>query len=129
MGVILLLAVVLVFAGFMFIIIKIANLKYRAQQHILKNTGISSSDICAGITGSMGKKYLQKFLYDYPSFTEESIKDLLKQYTVQIFNKNSIDEFSQAVCEKIQRDSKLDKMQSMEFRRANITYYGNSKLN
>ena len=28
----------------------------------------------------------------------------------------------------MQKDSKLEKMQTMEFRRININYYGNSKL-
>jgi NH3-dependent NAD+ synthetase len=129
MGFIVFLVIVLIFAGFIFINIKINNLKYRAKQQILKNTGASSSDISAGITESFEKKHLQKFLEEHPNFTEESIKDLLKQYTIQIFNRNSINEFSQEVYEKMQKDSKLEKMQSMEFRRTNINYYGNSKLN
>ena len=128
MGFIVFIVIALIFAGLIFICIKIENLKYRAKQQVLKNTGISSSDINAGITGSFEKKHLQKFLEDHPSFTEESIKDLLKQYTIQIFNRNSINEFSQVVYEKMQKDSKLDKMQTMEFRRTNINYYGNSKL-
>ena len=96
---------------------------------MLKNTGISSSDISAQITENFEKKHLQKFLEEHPNFTEESIKDLLKQYTVQLFNKNSSDVFSPVVCEKMQNDSKLEKMQTMEFKRSNINYYENSKLN
>ena len=118
-----------VIALFIFINVKISNFKYRAKQQVLKNTGISSSDINAGITGSFEKKHMEKFLSEHPEFTEESNKDLLKQYTVQIFNRNSINEFSQSVYEKMQKDSKLEKMQTMEFRRANINYYGNQKLN
>ena len=118
-----------VIALFIFINVKISNFKYRAKQQVLKNTGISSSDINAGITGSFEKKHMEKFLSEHPEFTEESIKDLLKQYTVQIFNRNSINEFSQSVYEKMQKDSKLEKMQTMEFRRANINYYGNQQLN
>lgn len=129
MGFLIFIIIALIFAGFIFINIKISNLKYRAEQQVLKNTGISSSDISAGINGSFEKKHLQKFLEEHPSFTEESIKDLLRQYTIQIFNRNSINEFSQVVYDKMQRDSKLDKMQTMEFRRTNINYYGNSKLN
>lgn len=128
MGFLFLLVIVLVIVGFIFINIKINNLKYRAGQQMLKNTGISSSEISAGITGSFEKKYLQSFLQDHPNYTEESIKALLKQYTVQIINRNSINEFSQAVYEKIQNDSKIDKIQMMEFKRANINYYGESKL-
>lgn len=123
------LIIALVLAGFIFINIKIGNLKYRAKQHVLKNTGASSADISAGITEGFEKKRLQKFLEENPSFTEESIKNLLKQYTIQIFNRNSVTEFSQTVCEKMEKDSKLGKMQTMEFRRTNITYYANSKLN
>ena len=129
MGFIIFIVIALIFAVFIFINIKIGNLKYRAKQQVLKNKGISSSDISAEITGNFEKKHLQKFLEEYPSFTEESIKDLLRQYTVQIFARNSINEFSQAVYEKMQKDSKLDKMQTMEFRRTNINYYENSKLN
>lgn len=129
MGFLGILIVVGIFALFIFISMKIGNLKYRARQHILKGSGISSSDISAGITSSFEKKHLQNFLTEHQNFTEESIKDLLKQYTIQIFNRNSINEFSQAVYEKMQKDSKLEEMRNMEYRRTNITYYGNSKLN
>jgi uncharacterized protein YneF (UPF0154 family) len=129
MGFLALLIIILVGAGILFFNIKMSNLKHRATQHILKDTGISSSDITAGFIGNIEKKHLQKFLEEHPSFTEESIKELLKQYTVQLLNKNSTNEFSQEVYEKMQKDSKLDKMQGMEFKRVNISYYGNSKLN
>ncbi len=128
-GIIILIIIVLGIVGFIFVSIKINNLKYRAKQHILKNSGLSSSDISSEITSSFEKKHMQNFLAEHPNFTEESIKDLLKQYTVQIFNRNSINEFSETVSEKIQKDSKLDKMQTMEYRRTNITAYGNSKMN
>lgn len=128
MGFLVILFIVLFFIGIIFINVKISNLKYRAKQQVLKNTGLSSSDINTGINNSFEKKHLQNFLKDYPKYTEESIKNILQQYTVQIFNRNSISEFSQAVNEKIQKDSKLEKMQTMQFRRANINYYSSSKL-
>ncbi len=118
-----------IFAFFIFINVKISNFKYRAKQQVLKNTGISSSDINAGITSNFEKKHLDKFLTEHTEFTEKTIKDLLKQYTVQLFHRNLINEFSQTVYEKMQKDSKLEKMQTMEFRRANINYYGNERLN
>lgn len=127
-GFLVILIVILLFAGFIFINIKINNLKYRAKQQVLKNTGLSSSDINAGITGAFEKKHLERFLVDYPNFSEETIKNLLKEYTIKIFNRNSIDEFSQDVNNKMEKDSKLEKMQTMEFRRININYYSNSKL-
>ena len=111
-----------------FISIKVSDLKHRATQHILKNTGISSSDIASGINSGFEKKYLEKFLQEHSNYTEDSIKDLLKQYADQIFNRNLIAEFDEKVCEKIQTDTKLDQMQKMEFRRTNISYYKDSKL-
>ncbi len=129
MGFIGFLIIALIFGVFIFISIKINRLKYRAKQQILRGSGISSSDISSGITSSFEKKHLNNFLAEHQNFTEESLKDLLKQYTIQIFNRNSINEFSQEVYEKMQKDSNLDKMQAMEYRRTNITYYGNSKMN
>lgn len=129
MGFLVILVIELLFVGFIFVSTKINNLKYRAKQHILKNTGLSSSDINAGINNVFEGKQLEKFLLEHPDFTEESIKDLLKKYTIHIFDRSSINEFSQSVYEKLQKDSKLDKMQTMEFVRCNINYYGHSKLN
>lgn len=122
--------VIILFIGiFIFANMKINGLKYRAKQHILKNTGISSSDINEKITGSFEKKYLQNFLAEHTNYTETSIKELLHQYTTQIFNRNTMSDFSQEVIEKMQKDSKLDKMKEMSFVRSNISYYGKSKLN
>lgn len=128
MGFLVLLVIILFVIGFVFINIKINSLKHRAKQQVLKNTGISSSDINASISENFEKKHLQKFLDEHPNYTEKSIKELLQNYTVQIFNRNSINEFSQSVYEKMQKDSKLEKLQSMKFRRTNINYYSNSKL-
>ena len=128
MGILVFLVIIAIIVGYVLINIKISNLKYRAKQQVLKNTGISSSDICAGITGSFEKKHLERFLSEYPNFIEETLKKLFKQYTIELFNKNSISEFSQTVCEKMKEDSKLEKIKNMEFRRTNINYYANSKL-
>lgn len=128
MGFLILLVIILFFVGFVFITVKINDLKYRAKQQVLRNTGISSSDISAGIDSTFEKGYLEKFLTENPTYTEESIRELLKKYTVQIFNRESVNEFSQKVCEKMQKDSKIDKMKDKQFKRTNINYYGNSKL-
>lgn len=128
MGFLVLLIIIVFFIAVIFINIKISNLKYRAKQHILKDTEFSSSSINANIQDSFEKKYLQKLLIEHQNFTEESIKEILKGYTNQIFNRNPINEFTQEVCEKIQKDSKLEKMQNMEFRRVSINSYYNSTL-
>lgn len=125
----LIIIILLGFIGFIFINIKLGDLKHRATQQILKNTGISSSKIESKVEGSVEKRHLNKFLEENESFTEESIRDLLKQYTVQLIKKESIKEFSQPVFEKMQKDSKLDNMKNMQFVRASINYYGKPKLN
>ena len=61
MGFIIFIVIALIFAGFIFINIKIGNLKYRAKQQVLKNTGISSSDISAEITGNFEKNICKNF--------------------------------------------------------------------
>ncbi len=128
MGFIGVLIIVGLFVVFLVIVIAISNLKYRATQHILKDTGLSSSDINANVIGSFEKKHLQKFLEENPSYTEESIKELLKQYVVQMISKNPIEGFSQQVSEKIQNDSKLEKLQNMQFRRVNVSRYTAPRL-
>lgn len=128
MGFLFVLIFIAIFAGFVFVAVKMANLRERATQHILKGTGISQSDINSGIQGSFEKKQLQTFLNSNPNYTEESVKALLKNYASNIFNKNPMPEFSAEVTEKMQNDSKLDKMQTMIFRRATINGYSNNKL-
>lgn len=121
--------VIIILVLFVFVNIKLNNFKERAKQEILKNTGLSSSDISTGVTNSVEKKHLENFLREHPEYTEESIRELLKEYSIKLFNKNLTDEFSEELKDKAISDSKLDKMQAMEFKRANINYYGNSKLN
>ncbi len=128
MGFIILLIFLAFVVGLIFIIIKLNDLKYRATQQILKNTGISSSDINAEFSNGFEKRHLHKFLDEHPNFTEESLKDILKQYSIQILNRHSINEFSQEVYEKMQKDSKIDKVQSMEFKRVNINSYADETL-
>jgi uncharacterized protein YneF (UPF0154 family) len=122
------LAVVLGVVGFLFITFKISDLKYRAGEQILQNTGISSSELSNKFAGTVEKKQMKKFLDENPNYTDESIKELLKQYTDQIIHRNTNENFTQAVCDKMQKDSKLDKLQEMEYRRINLVGYNNSKL-
>lgn len=129
MGFLVLLAIIVFLVGFLVITIAIGNLKHRARQHFLKDTGVSTAEISAGLAQNFVKKHLQKFLQEHSNYTEESIKDLLNQYTIQLMNRNTINEFSETVCQKMQTDSKLDKMQKMEFKRVLITYYGSPRLN
>ncbi len=121
--------IVLFLVGFIFISTKLGDLTHRAKQQVLKNTGFSSSEIQSSVIGSVEKRHLKKFLEDHANFTEESIRDLLRKYATHLLNRDSINEFTQTVYEKMQSDSKIEKMQNMEFKSASINYYSNTKLN
>lgn len=118
MGVII---VILFFAITIFITIKIANLKARAKQHLLKNTGFSYADVSGKVAGAMDDTKAKKFLNVHPEYTLESLKDLIKDYTTQMINRTAIKELSPKVVEKMQKDSKLDKIATMELKRVNIS--------
>ena len=128
MGYLIILVIIAIFAIFIFVNIKISNFKYRAKQQLLRNTGISNSDINSNINESIEKKHLQNFLSENNTYTEESIKELLKKCAINLLQKNVIPEFTQDVCEKIQRDSKLDKLKDTEFKKVFINHYKNLKL-
>lgn len=114
--------------GFIFVSTKLGNLKYRAKQQILKNSGISSSNLNAQFSGALEKKHLEAFLLENPNYTEESIKELIKQYAEQLLQKNENNLFSDAVCQKMQNDKKIEKLQSMQINRININYYKGEKF-
>ena len=126
MGGIIFLLLVGVIVIYAVVSIKIGNLKYRAKQQILRNTGASSANISATIDEGIETKQMEKLLKDYPNFTEENIKTILKQYSVKLIQRNRISEFSEDVCEKMQKDSKLEKMMNMIFKRINIKNYRDS---
>lgn len=128
MGFIIFLIFILIIAAIVFINIKISNFKYRAKQEVLKGTGISSSEINTGLTNAFEKKYLNKFLDEHSNYTEESFKEFIKQYATSLINKEPINEFNENVCTKMQKDSKLEKLQTMQFKRINITKYNGKNL-
>ena len=125
MGIIIL---ILVVAVIIFINIKINNLKYRAKQQILKNTGVSSSEINETVTEGLEKIHMDKLLQDNSNFTEDYLKEQLKEYVTNLIDGNIINQFSQKVRDHILKDSKIDKLKNMEFKRVNINYYSNHKF-
>lgn len=129
MGFFIFLIIVVILGGIIFIQIKISNLEHRATQHILKDTAISESSINKSIYQGFEEKHLEKFLQENPNYTEETIKQLLKEYSVKLINKQTTNNFSSEIYEKIQNDNKLTKMQNMYFKHINITRYQEQKLN
>jgi len=119
---------ILVLGVIVFIGIKISNLKYRAQAHILKDTPFNESNINASIQGAFEGKYLENFLKEHPNYTEETVKEIFAKYTKQISEGNISNNLSEEVIEKMQKDSKLEKMRNMTYRRTNIYYYKDGNL-
>lgn len=120
--------IIIVIVGFVFISKKMGDFEYRAKQEILKGTGISNSNINAKVNEGIEKKRLAKFLEEHPEYTEESIKDLFKDYMEKVIKKAPSDDFTPELNEKIQKDTKLDKLQTMNFVRVNVNYYTGSKV-
>ncbi|BBF43847.1 hypothetical protein lbkm_2535 [Lachnospiraceae bacterium KM106-2] len=117
--------IVLLFVALIaFIGIKVNNLKTRAREHLLKGTPISDSNIHAGMSNMMEKKHVTKFLNEHPNYSEQSIKELLHSYAEQIMHRNTLPEFSEKVVSKMQGDKKLDKIQTMQFKRTTFIAYG-----
>lgn len=129
MGVVIFLIFIAIIIVGVFINIKISNFKYRARQEVLKGTGASSSEINTGLTSAFEKKHLNKFLSEHPNYTEENFRKFIKQYSEHVISREPTNEFSEDVCKKMQKDSKIEKLQSMQFRRANITFYNSQRLN
>ena len=128
MGFLIIVVIIVAIVAMCFIRIKLSNLKYRAKQEILKDTGLSSSEINNSITSGLEKKHLERLLSDNPMYTEESIKNVCKEYAAAIVNRVSRTEFSDRVNQKIGSDRKLDKLQSMSFKRVTISSYSNFKF-
>lgn len=119
---------IILFLGIILISNKIANLKSRAIQHALKGTGFSSVEQF-GVAGKIIEKpYIEKIIKENPEYTEELIKEKFINFATQLFNKNPINQFSEKVCEKMQHDSKLEKIADMQFQRIQIVGYSNKYI-
>ena len=121
---------IIIFIGiFIFVNIKIGELHGRAREQILKGSGFSTTELSEKIYGEYEKKHIQQISADYPNYTEDNFKNILKEYSMKLVNKEQRNEFSQTVNEKMQNDSKLEKLKEMEFKRINITKYKNPDFN
>lgn len=101
MGFLDVLLVILIIIDSILISSKIINLKFIAKQQLLKSKYVSSSNINVGINSKFKKKYFGKFLINNLNFIKRSIEDFLRQYAVQLFNINLVNEFNEIICEKI----------------------------
>lgn len=114
---------VLLLALYIFIKIKINNFIHRGEQHLLGKVGLSGSNISAGINNLEEGAALPNFLLAHPNYTEESVKNILTQFSYDIVNKQNNGCMSELVLTKIINDNSLDMIKTMAFSRISITGY------
>lgn len=126
--VIIIIVVILLAIGF-FINLKIDNLKYRAEQHILKDTPFNRANIDETTDKAIGGELVKKVLADYPNYTQETLGDLFSQCAESIRNRNVIEIMSEKVTQKMENDKKIEILAQKQYKRMSITAYGRGRLN
>lgn len=107
----------------------IGNVKNRAKQSILKDTPFSNSAMNNTAEGILGKRATNKFLEEYGNiYTEDSIKERFKEIGEHLVKQESMSNFSEKVNTKMQKDSKLLKIQQAQITRVNIMSYAKNIL-
>ena len=79
--------------------------------------------IAKGYARLVEKGKMKKFLENHPTYTEESIKELLKSFATEIVNKNLTHSAEQKVIDKLANDNKISKYADMDIVRCNIHGY------
>lgn len=120
--------IILLIVGYCIISTKISNMAYRAEQTVLKDTPFSMSNINAAIAGSRDKKIVDKFLAENSMYTEQSIKERMNGIAMQIMQRTPSQEMSDKVQSKMQKDSKIDRIQRMQLKRIDLAYYKEGHL-
>ncbi len=97
-----------------FIVIKVNGLKYRAKQGVLNKVGLGSSNINSATDSLLEKGNLKKFLASHPTYTEESLKQLLKEIAMEVANRNLTHSADEKVLSKLAEDNKVTKYSNMQ---------------
>ncbi|CDA16928.1 MAG: hypothetical protein U0O04_07065 [Clostridia bacterium] len=118
-----LIALVAFFVGVFLIKRKIDQLKYRARESVYNKVGLGDSQITSVTDEMVEKGKMKKFLENHPTYTEESIKELLKSFATEIVNKNLTHSAEQKVIDKLANDNKISKYADMDIVRCNIHGY------
>lgn len=121
--------IVILLAIYMFISIKVDKLKYRAEQHILKETPFNRANIDATMDGAIGGELIKKFLADFPHYTQESLFQLFQKCAENIRSKNRIEIMSEKVTQKMGNDKKIEILAQKQYKRMSMTAYGRGRLN
>ena len=113
-GVIFTLLMIVMVVGLIFIRTKMNNMKYRAKQTILNKAGIGNANINSVTDDLLEKGKLKKFLENHPAYTEESLKQHIKDIAQEIVNQNLTHPADDKVLEKIAKDQRLARFAKMQ---------------
>lgn len=128
MGAAVLIILIIIFIIIMIVInIVIGNLKYRAKQHVLGKVGLSNADLYSKMNSMQEEGALTRLLKDYPNFTEQTVKDTLYTFALNIINRQNNGYMSDKVINKMNSDGKLDKFRELSFSRVNVLNYRNNQ--
>ena len=119
-----LIALVAFFVGVFLIKRKIDQLKYRARESVYNKVGLGDSQITSVTDEMVEKGKTKKFLENHPTYTEESIKELLKSFATEIVNKNLTHSAEQKVIDKLANDNKISKYALLIVVCLNVTFNG-----
>lgn len=70
-----------------------------------------------------GKKPLQQFLSDYPSFTRQSLEAEMKSITESLVNLKEDERISSTILQLLQYDRKRERLSQMQLQRTNLINY------
>jgi len=127
-GVLIVVVLILLAIGGIFIKTKINNLKYRAKQQMLGTVGLSNANINANFNQMQENKALEKFLGEYPNYTEKIIKDTFYSFALNIINVQNNGYMSEKVLNKMSKDNMLNVFRTLSFTRINILGYKNDQF-
>ena len=123
MGILVFIIVVAIVIGLIFLNVKMSNLKYRAKQSVLNKVGVGQSNMVSTTDDLIEKGKLKKFLENHPTYTEDSIKQTLKDIALEIVNKNLTHSADPKVIEKLSNDVKITKYSNMQIVGCSINGY------
>ena len=106
----------------LFLKFKLNNARYRAKQTVLNKVGLGQSNVVAATDNAMEKGKMKRFLENHPQYTEDSIKQVIKDFAMEVVNGNLTHSADEKVIEKLANDSKIRKYAGMQI--VGCTLYG-----
>lgn len=109
---------------------KVSNVTHRATQAALNSSGvpISNSNISNAFSNALSQKATGAFLSEHPNYNEETLKQTLFNYAVNLINATQIPQFAPKVIEKRMKDNKFAKMGNVTIKHAYLMNYSHGRF-